>query len=151
MRKTLVTIAAAAAAIGAGSAQAQFAKPEDAIKYRQSTMYLMNTHLGRIGAVAKGAVPFDAAAVQNNAAIVEQIAKLPWQGFSPGTDTGRENRAKPEIWTNNAKFVEHSKRLELAAAGLSAAAKSGDLGQVKTAFGNTAQVCKACHDDFRKD
>jgi cytochrome c556 len=151
MRKTLLSIVAAVAALGAGTAQAQFAKPEDAIKYRQSALTVMAAHFGRIGAVAKGAVPFDAAAVQNNAAIVEQMSKLPWQGFGAGTDAGRENRAKPEIWTNNAKFIELSKRLELATANLSAAAKSGDLGQVKTAFGNAAQACKACHDDFRKD
>ncbi len=151
MRKTLISIAAAAAALCAGAAQAQFAKPEDAIKYRQSAMYLMFTHLGRLGATAKGAVPFDAATVQNNAMILEQLAQLPWQAFGPGTDTGANTRALPAIWTNNAKFVETSKRLQLEAAKLSNAAKTGDLAQVKTAFGGVAQVCKACHDDFRKD
>jgi cytochrome c556 len=79
------------------------------------------------------------------------MSKLPWQGFGPGTDTGRENRAKPNIWTDNAKFIEASKRLEMATAQLSTAAKSGDLAQVKTAFGTVAQACKACHDDFRRD
>jgi cytochrome c556 len=135
----------------ATGAQAQFAKPEDAIKYRQSAMFLMVTTVGRIGAVAKGAVPYDAAAVQNNAAILETLAKLPWGAFGPGTDQGRENRALPAIWTDNAKFIQYSKRLETETAALSAAAKTGDLAQVKTAFGNVAQVCKACHDDFRKN
>ena len=151
MRKTPTSTAAAAAARGAGAAQAQFAKPEDAIKYRQGAFTVMAAHFGRIGAVAKGAVPFDAAAVQSNAAIVEQMARLPWAGFGPGTDQGRENRAKPEIWTNNAKFQEVAKRLEAETQKLSAAAKSGDLAQVKTAFGGVAQTCKACHDDFRRD
>jgi cytochrome c556 len=151
MRKVLISIAAAAAAFGAGGAQAQFAKPEDAIKYRQSAMFLMQTHLVRLGAVAKGAVPFDAAAVQNNAAILEQLAQLPWQAFGPGTDSGANTRALPVIWTNNPKFIDTSKRLQLETAKLSAAAKSGDLGQVKQAFGGVAQVCKGCHDDFRKD
>jgi cytochrome c556 len=135
----------------ATGAQAQFAKPEDAIKYRQSVMTVMASHVGRIGAVAKGAVPFDAAAVQNNAMIVEMLAKMPWGAYGPGTDSGRETRALPVIWTNNGKFIELSKRLETESAALSAAAKSGDLGQVKTAFGNVAQTCKACHDDFRKN
>lgn len=150
MQKMLMVAAAAAAALGAGAAQAQFAKPEDAIKYRQSVMTLQVAHLGRIGAVAKGAVPFDAAAVQNNAAVLEMLAKLPWGAFGPGTDQGRQNRARPEIWTNNGKFVELSKRLEAETAKLSVAAKSGDLAQVKTAFGGVAQTCKACHDDFQK-
>jgi cytochrome c556 len=114
-------------------------------------MYLMFTHLGRLGATAKGAVPFDAATVQNNAMILEQLAGLPWQAFGPGTDSGASTRALPAIWTSNAKFVETSRRLQLEAAKLSNAAKTGDLAQVKTAFGGVAQVCKACHDDFRKD
>jgi cytochrome c556 len=33
---------------------------------------------------------------------------------------------------------------------LAAAAKTGNLDSVKTAFGAAGQ-CKACHDDFRKD
>lgn len=151
MRTFLLVAVSAAAVLGAGTVQAQFSKPEDAIKYRQSVMTIQNAHLGRIGAVAKGAVPFDAAVVQNNAAILEQMAKLPWGAFGPGTDQGRETRALPAIWTNNGKFVELSRRLEHETTKLSIAAKSGDLAQVKTAFGGVAQTCKACHDDFRKD
>ena len=36
------------------SVTAQFAKKEDAIKYRQSAFALMSAHMGRIGAVVKG-------------------------------------------------------------------------------------------------
>ena len=32
---------------------------------------------------------------------------------------------------------------------LNAAAKTGDLAQLKTAFGEAAQTCKACHDSYR--
>lgn len=38
-----------------------------------------------------------------------------------------------------------------AVAKLSAASKSGNLDQVKAAFGDAGRTCKACHDDFRKD
>lgn len=44
----------------AAPASAQFAKPEDAIKYRQSALFVMGQHFGRIGAMANGKVPFDA-------------------------------------------------------------------------------------------
>jgi cytochrome c556 len=150
MRNTLIGVLAAAAALGAGTAQAQFAKPENAIKYRQAVMTLQGAHLGRLGAVAKGAVPFDAAAVQANAEVLEMLSKLPWGAFGPGTDTGAPTRALPAIWTNNGKFIELSKQLQAETAKLSVAAKSGDLAQVKTAFGGVAQACKACHDDFQK-
>ena len=49
---------------------AQFAKPEDAIKYRQSTFVVMAQHFSRIGAMANGKVPFDAKAAQESADIV---------------------------------------------------------------------------------
>jgi cytochrome c556 len=32
---------------------------------------------------------------------------------------------------------------------LAAAAKTGKLDDLKTAFGNTAATCKGCHDTFR--
>ncbi len=43
----------------AGAAFAQFAKTEDAIKYRQSVMSLIGTHFSRMGAVVKGEAPYD--------------------------------------------------------------------------------------------
>ena len=49
-------------------ASAQFQKPEDAIKYRKSALTVMGTHFSRIGAMAQGRVPFDAAAAAANAA-----------------------------------------------------------------------------------
>ncbi|MFM2329396.1 MAG: hypothetical protein RLZZ494_1499, partial [Pseudomonadota bacterium] len=34
---------------------------------------------------------------------------------------------------------------------LNAAAKSGNLDQLKVAFGETAKTCKGCHEAFKKD
>jgi cytochrome c556 len=34
---------------------------------------------------------------------------------------------------------------------LQVAAKTGNLDNMKKAFGDTAAVCKTCHDAFRKD
>jgi len=34
---------------------------------------------------------------------------------------------------------------------LVAAAKTGNLDNLKAAFGSAAPTCKACHDNFRKD
>ena len=39
------------------------------------------------------------------------MAKLPWAGFGPGTDKVSQNRAKAEIWTEQAKFKEHNEKL----------------------------------------
>ena len=150
--KTLACIAVAATLVTlAAPASAQFAKPEDAIKYRQSSFSVMGTHFGRIGAMANGRVPFDAKLAAENAEIVAEMAKLPWAGFGPGTDKGGNTRAKPEIWTEQAKFKESSDKLIAESIKLAAAAKTGNLDALKTAFTATAGTCKACHDAFRKE
>ena len=38
-------------------AQAQFAKPEDAVKYRKASFTVMAAHFGRLGAMANGRAP----------------------------------------------------------------------------------------------
>lgn len=57
MNRLVVTVIAAAAALTSLSAAAQFQKPEDAIKYRQSAMTVMGNHLGRVAAMVQGRVP----------------------------------------------------------------------------------------------
>ncbi len=127
---------------------AQFAKPEDAVKYRQSALSVMGTHFSRIGAMASGRAPFDAKAAVENAQIVNDLSRLPWAGFGPGTDK-ISPKAKPEIWTEQAKFKDHSEKMMAETAKLLAAAKTQNLDNLKAAFGATAGTCKACHDNFR--
>lgn len=147
MKKTLpALLLAATAALLTTPASAQFAKSEDAIKYRQSALFVMGQHFGRLGAMANGKAPFDAKLAQENAAVLETVAKLPWAGFADGTEGGK---AKPEVWKEKAKFNEHADKLISESAKLAAAAKTGDLAQLKNAFGSAAQTCKACHDAFR--
>ncbi|MFN5510852.1 MAG: c-type cytochrome [Burkholderiales bacterium] len=151
MRHPAFAAATLAAALLASpfAVQAQFAKSEDAIKYRQGAFTVMAAHFGRIGAMVNGRVPYDAKAAAENAAVVAAVSRLPMSAFGPGTDTGREHRAKPEVWRDAAKFQAAGDKMVEATARLSAAA--GDPAALKTAFGAVAASCKACHDDFRKD
>ena len=148
--KILACIAAAAALVAfAVPASAQFAKPEDAIKYRQSSFSVMGTHFGRIGAMVNGRVPFDAKVAADNADIVADMSKLPWQAFGPGTDKGATTRAKAEIWTEQAKFKELSEKMVAETTKLAAAAKTGNADTLKAQFGATGATCKACHDNYQ--
>ncbi|CAM4208892.1 MAG: cytochrome c [Comamonas sp.] len=145
--KAFSTLALAAViATVALPASAQFSKPEDAIKYRQSALSVMGTHFGRLGAMANGKIPFDAKSAQESAEIVAFMAKLPWSGFGTGTDGGK---AKPEIWKEQAKFHDLSGKMEAETVKLNAAAKTGNLDNLKAAFGPAANSCKSCHDSFR--
>jgi len=141
----LVVVAAAAAA---APAMAQFQKPEDAVKYRQNAFFVMSQHFGRLGAMANGKMPFDAKVAADNAAIVETMSKLPWAGFAPGTETIKSN-AKPEMWTEKAKFDQGAEKMRGEVTKLAAAAKMGNLDALKAAFGDTAATCKACHDSYK--
>jgi cytochrome c556 len=130
------------------AAQAQFAKFEDAVKYRKSALSVMGAHFGRVGAVVKGEKPYDKAAVEADVAVVEMMSRLPWSAFPASSDTA-DSKAKPDIWKEQDKFNAAAEKMQSEVAKLSAAAKSGDLGSIKTAFGGVGQSCKACHDNFR--
>lgn len=131
-------------------ASAQFAKPEDAVKYRQGALFVMGQHFSRIGAMANGRVPYDAKAAVENAEVVAAMSKLPWAGFAASTDM-LSPRAKPEIWTEQAKFKQHNEKLVGETGKLLAAAKTNSLDNLKAAFSSTAGTCKGCHDVYRKD
>jgi cytochrome c556 len=131
-------------------AQAQFAKAEDAIKYRKASFTVMAAHFGRIGAMASGRAPYDAKAAADNADVVATLSKLPWAAFGEGTDKG-DTRAKPEIWKEAAKYKEAADKMQAEIVKLNTAAKAGNIDALKAAFGPAAASCKACHDNFRKD
>jgi cytochrome c556 len=148
MKRMFAALSLAALAVAPFTAHAQFTKMEDAVKYRKAALTVMATHFGRIGAVVKGEQPYDKAALEADAALVETMAKLPWHAFPAGSDIAG-SKAKPEVWKEQDKFRAAADKLQTEAAKLSAAARTGDLAAIKASFGATGQSCKACHDNFR--
>lgn len=149
--KTFATLALAAAVFTlATPASAQFAKPEDAIKYRQSAMFVMAQNFGRVAQMAQGRIPFDAKVAAESAATAEFMAKLPWAAFGEGSEKGGiPSRAKAEIWTDKAKFNESADKLQAEMTKFSAAAKTGNLDNIKAVLGAAGGTCKSCHDAFQ--
>lgn len=146
MRKTILAAGAALAAVCLG-ANAQFAKTEDAIKYRQSAMFIMGNNLGRLAAMAKGERPFDAPAAQRSAKVVDEMAQIPWEGFVPGS-AGDKTKVKGEPWAHETEFKQLQDRLKGETGKL--AQSAGSLDTLKQQVGATGQACKACHDKFRE-
>jgi len=144
----LVIAASAAAALPA--AAQNFQKPEDAIKYRRSALTVLGAHFGALGAMANGRAPYNAQEAARHADAISLVATLPWAGFVPGTDKG-ETRARPEIWTEQDKFRQAAEKMQGDVQRIAAAAKTGNLDQLKAAWGPNSGSCKACHDNFRKD
>lgn len=151
MNRLLLATATVVGLASALPAAAQFQKPEDAIKYRQSAFTVMANHFGRVGAMAQGKAPFDAKAAADNAAIVLTMSKLPFVAFVEGSDKGLPNRAKPEIWKDAAKFKAAAEKMQGEVVKFEAAAKTGNLDTIKAAVGAVGGDCKGCHDDFRAE
>jgi cytochrome c556 len=151
MKRLHLVLLGTVAILASLPAAAQFQKPEDAIKYRQSAFTVMGNHFGRIAAMAQGRVPFDAKVAAENADIVLTMSKLPYQAFGEGTDKGLPQRAKPEVWKEQPKFKAAAEKMQAEVVKLDAAAKSGNLDAIKAAVGAVGGSCKACHDDFRAE
>lgn len=99
------------------------------------------------------ASPADFATIRASAATIAELApQVPsWFPKGTGMDSGNKTGAKPDIWGKPDEFAARAKDLNTAAQAFDAAAKSGDIGQVKSAFGNLGKSCKACHDQFRAE
>jgi cytochrome c556 len=147
-RSMLAALAVTAAAVSLPAA-AQFQKPEDAVKYRQSAMTVMANHFGRIGAMVQGRAPFDAAAANANAEVVAMMSKLPFIAYVEGTAGTTKGAASAAIWTKRAEFDASATKMQEEVGKLLAAAKTNNLDNIKAAFGGVGQSCKGCHDNFR--
>ena len=148
MKKLISLFAVGMIAAASLPALAQFAKPDDAIKYRKNALFVMQQNFGRVAGMAAGKIPFDAKVAAESASVADFVGKLPWAAFGPETDLG-DTKAKPEIWSNKAKFDDYAKKLQVELGKLDAAAKTGKLDSIKVAVNATGEACKACHDDFR--
>jgi len=126
----------------------QFNRPEDAVKYRQGALFVLSQHFTRIGAMASGRIPFDGKAALEHAEVVASLSRLPMDGFAGGPDR-ISAKARPEIWTESARFKEHNDKFVAETSRLLAAAKTNNLDALKAAFAATANTCKGCHDAYR--
>jgi cytochrome c556 len=147
-RSFLVATLAASTALVALDAVAQ-AKPEVLVKQRQAAMTLQAKYLGPMGAMAQGKAPYNADVVRRNAAYLETLSKMPWDGFDPSTK-GEKSAALPAVWEKSADFKQAAERLENEAAKLVQVSKSGDEGAVKAQIGAVGKSCGGCHEHFRE-
>lgn len=147
MKKALLG-AAVLAALVAGAAQAQV--PADrSVVYRKAGFQLLANHFGRVNAHIKGERNLTPAQLELAAQVVDDMAKVTFDGFLEGNDQSANTKAKPEIWKEWAKFREAQTRLQGETTKLLAAAKSGDRGALQAAFGGVGGACKNCHDTYR--
>ena len=151
MSKTQLA-AAAAAVIGmtlSAGAMAQ-AKPEILVKQRQAAMTLMGKYIGPMVGMAQGKVPFNADVVKRNAGFIDNLSRMPWDGFDPSTRGAENTKALPVIFDKAAEFKERASHLENEASKLVQVSAGGDEGAIKAQIGALGKACGGCHNDFRQ-
>ena len=127
MKRLFLVMATIAGLCTTLPAAAQFAKPEDAVKYRKAAFTLMASHFGRVAAMANGRIPFDAKIAADNAGLALMLSKLPFAGFVEGSDKG-DTKARPEVWSQPEKFKAAAIKMQDEMVKLDAAAKTGTEG-----------------------
>lgn len=147
-RKWVVGSVAVLLGMGYGAAAFAQAKPDVLVKQRQSAMVLVGKYWGPIGGMASGKTPYNAQTVARNAAYLEVLSQMPWDGFTDGTKD-EKSRALPAVFTDTAKFKEGSEVMQKAISNLVKVSKGGDEGAVKTALGEVGKTCAGCHENFR--
>jgi cytochrome c556 len=148
MKRTgMATVVALALGVAAGAALAQ-AKPEQVVKQRQAVMTLQGKYFGPMAAMAQGKVPFNAAVVQRNAAFLDNLSRMAWDGFDPSTKDVK-SAALPAIYEQQDKFKEAAARLENESHKLWEVSRGGDEAAIKAQIGAVGKSCGGCHESFR--
>ena len=147
-----IAIIAAAMTAFAGPSGADEAM-EKAIKARKAQMQLYAWNLGQLGAMAKGAVEYDAdaasAAANNLLALVSLKSGSMWPQGSDSTAMSGKTNAKVEAWTTWPAIGKKSEAMTAAATEMAAAA-GGGLDSLKGAIGAVGKGCKGCHEEYRE-
>jgi cytochrome c556 len=150
MNKRLL-LAGAAFALSVGVAQTALAqaKPETLVKQRQAAMTLQGKYFGPMAGMAQGKVPFNADTVAFNAALLDALSRMPWDGFAESTKDVK-SAALPAVWSEGAKFKEAQDNFHKAVEALVKVSRGGDEAAQKAAIGGVGKTCGGCHQNFRE-
>jgi cytochrome c556 len=124
---------------------------ENQLKARQGQFRLLALNLGVLGGMARGTVPYDAAAAQAAADNLVAISSLDQGAMWPeGSDSMsiEGTRAMPSIWEDNADFLEKWGAVASGAQAVAAVASNGQEA-IGPALGPLGGSCKACHEAHR--
>lgn len=131
--------------------QAQEDPFADAVETRHGLMLQMGADLGKMGAMVKGDVGYDAALAAKAAANLAAIASvISMEQFPAGSENGKaaDSFAKAELWANEQDFLAKIADLNAAAVALQPLA-AADVDSLKTGMAGVGKACAACHTPYR--
>jgi len=149
--KPRIWIASAALIASAGALAQQAPKPEQLIKWRQSTFQVLAWNTARVKAAVEGGG--DARQAAKAAAAIAAIANSDVLALFPaGTESGKgwhDTTVKPELFKDGDKVAALNADFSRNANELARVAAAGDAAALKEQFGKLGKSCKSCHDDYR--
>ena len=89
--------------------------------------------------------------IRQHAALIAEYGPqvLTWFPEGSGPETGRETRAKAEIWSDPDTFRQRAQAFEAEATAFQRVAQTNDVAAIRAAQANLGNTCKNCHDRFR--
>lgn len=144
---TVLALAACGGNTGGAAGAASGGKGD--ISQNRTTAFksFMPTFSG-MGKVVKGEEAYDVEKFKAQAAQFAQEARLPFEHFQD--DPKGNGDALPAIWQKAADFKAEQDKFFAAVDKLNAAAQTGNLEQIKAAYGDVGASCKACHQAYRR-
>lgn len=125
-------------------------RPETQLRQRQAVMILHAKYFYPIRNQAQGKIPYDAKIVARNVGFLEQLSRMPWDGFVPATKD-LKSQATPAVFTETAKFKEAQDRYMAEVTTLAdVTRKGGDEASIKAQIMAVDKSCNVCHDTFRE-
>src|SRR3989440_12588181 len=138
-RSATAVVVALALGVAAGAALAQ-AKPEVLVKQRQAVMTLQGKYFGPMAAMAQGKAPYDVKIVQRNAGFLDNLSRMPWDGFDPSTKDVK-SAALPAVYSEPDKWRQAQDRLQAETSKLYEVSRAGDEAAVKSQIGAVGKAC----------
>lgn len=147
-RLILLTAFVAALSLTACSNEPQDTHPNQPVTKRKAIFKQMLRTLEPMGMVVREREDYERQSFLSGAKELKQLATEPWVHFTPDSNYP-PTRAKPEIWQNQAEFIQAQNKLKGSTDQLVKAAESGNMALIRPALNNVEESCKSCHQQFR--
>ncbi len=145
----IIGIAFAMLGIGSSHSADTPKSGQDLVDYREKRLKAASDAMQALQQYDGSDAAIATAAAKTIDDVAGEIVGLFPEGTGPGGAGIEKTRAKAEIWSDWAGFEARAKAFDDAAALLTAAAATNDVGQIKAAMGEVGGACKACHESYR--
>ncbi|WP_395336748.1 cytochrome c [Novosphingobium sp. BL-8H] len=142
----------AAVLVGVAALSPLSAAPVDAVRMRVAGFRDLGASFKSLNDALRRGDANPAAMAQATRRIRElSRAQYAWFPKGSGPASGTKTAARPEIWTDPAKFKSAQDAFAAQALALDTAASSADKTNIQSQARRLGATCKACHDSFRNE